>query len=265
MSDSGEKKNQYRVSGLKKGIRLIRLLAESKTPLALSELSKQLGLNNHMLLRLLGTLQEEGWVTVAEQGPKYQLTLIPFCLVSKQVTRNSLVQMVEYPLQQLCEELQESVSFGVLDNNRVLFPLHLDGKRQVVFCGRVGGRYYLHASAPGKMLLAHAPESLLDRLVDEGLKPIVPNTITSREQLVKELEAIRKNGYSMDVEEYSRGLNCFAGPIFDHTGEVVGTINVSVLSTQYTEEELVGNLGKKVLATCREVSAKMGHAGNSVS
>lgn len=254
-----EKKSSYYVSALDKGVRLIEFLAGSPVPLGLSEISRRLEINKHMVLRLLRTFLERGWVAEVEEGPKYQLTLLPFHHLSGPIARNPLVDLATRPARQLCGDAAESVSFGVLDDDRILFLLHFEGRRRVVNSGRLGGRYYLHAAAPGKMLLAHAPESLLDRLVEEGLLALAPNTITSKGRLLEELAEVRQCGYALDDEEYARGLMCFAGPVYDHQGQIVAALNVSVLNVLYTKEKMIEEIGGKVLATCREISARMGH------
>lgn len=252
-------KNSYSVPGLEKGIRLFELLADSQAPLGLSDMSRLLGINKHMLLRLLGTYVEKGWVAEVEAGPKYRLTLLPFHHASKPIAGSNLIQYSALPVKTLSSEASESASLAILDDDRMLFVLHYDGNRQVLFTGHVGGRYPMHCSAAGKMLLAHAPISLIDRLLEEGLKRMVPNTITTRGRLLDELERIRERGYALDMEEYAHGLMCFAGPIYDHESKVVAALNVSVLCAQYSKESLINDIGSKVLETCREISKRMGH------
>jgi DNA-binding IclR family transcriptional regulator len=71
-----------------------------------------------------------------------------------------------------------------------------------------------HARASGKLLLAYAtPEVRQTYLDSRKLTRITPSTITSREALEREFEAIRERGYSEDDEEFALGLCCLAVPL----------------------------------------------------
>jgi DNA-binding IclR family transcriptional regulator len=71
-----------------------------------------------------------------------------------------------------------------------------------------------HARASGKLLLAMAPDSELDRYLDQHpLTKRTPNTKTSRSALIRELAEIRQNWVSREREEYEIGLSCVAVPL----------------------------------------------------
>ena len=64
--------------------------------------------------------------------------------------------------------------------------------------------------------------------------------------------------YAFDLEEYANGLICFAAPIRDHEGRVVGTVGQSVLTLYYTQQQMVEQLGPRVTKAAREISIAMG-------
>jgi DNA-binding IclR family transcriptional regulator len=66
-------------------------------------------------------------------------------------------------------------------------------------------------------------------------------------------------GFAMDLEEYADGCLCFAVPIFDYAGKVVGTVGVSVLTLYYTPERIRRELGPKVIEAGRAISLALGH------
>ena len=51
---------------------------------------------------------------------------------------------------------------------------------------------------------------------------MTPYTITTREGLLQELEAVRQQGYALDNEECELGMRCAAAPVRDYTGQVDG-------------------------------------------
>ena len=248
----------YQVPGFSKGLRLIELLCAARQPLGVSELSQQLGLNKPMVFRLLRTLLAAGWVVQDGEGPKYRMSLVPFHHASKVVQQMDLVRAASGPLEQLWTETGESVGVAVLDRDQLMYVLHHSGTRDVAIAGRVGARYYLHASAPGKVLLAYADEEIRRPLLRGKLPAVTDKTVRDPEQLREELARVRRQGYALDNQEYAAGGLCYAVPIFDHAHQVVAALNVSVLTLHYNLRQLVDDLGPRLQATERVISRSLG-------
>ena len=71
-----------------------------------------------------------------------------------------------------------------------------------------------HARASGKLLLALADTGRVKSyLVRHNLGARTKNTITSSDQLLRQLDAIRGRRYAIDEEEFSEGLCCLAVPV----------------------------------------------------
>ena len=94
-----------------------------------------------------------------------------------------------------------------LDRVEAAFPLRLEL--------RPGTRVPAHCSASGKLFLAwmaaRQRRALLDGLT---LTRYTAHTLTERKALESELDAIRRDGYSVDAEEFVEGLVCVAVPVF---------------------------------------------------
>lgn len=71
-----------------------------------------------------------------------------------------------------------------------------------------------HARASGKLLLALSdPVTRETYLAGNPLVALTARTITSSEGLRRELEAVVRQGYAVDDEEFSEGLCCLAVPV----------------------------------------------------
>lgn len=256
-------KTLYDVPTLRTALRLIDVLGEAREPMGVSELSRAAGTNKNMAFRLLNTLQAEGWVGSESPGPRYSLTLLPFQVCSRPLSRMSVKLAADAPLRQLWAKIGESVYLGVLRDDKVLYLDHLDGVRPVRVAGMVGGSYPLHCSAPGKALFAFGGDELFERLAAAGFERFTDNTITSPEELRKHLAQIRKQGWAVDNEEYSRGIVCLGVPVFDHAGRIAGTIGVSVTTLDYSLERLKVELLGSLVVTAHEISARLGAAAET--
>lgn len=251
--------NSYVIPAVARATRLLRRLCESELPLGVSELSRDLEINKNMVFRLLHTLEAEGWV-IQDPGPKYRVSLMPFAVFSKPAHRLDPKRAATGPLRELWEATGEACYLAVLDGDRCLFVEHLDSTREVRAQGRIGGRYALHCCAPGKALLAHAGNSLQDRVLQSALEANTSATITRPGELRRELTRIQRQGYAVDIEEYSRGMMCLAAPVVGVQGNVVAAVGLTGLTLYYTQAELESVLGPNVLWAARATSKNLGAA-----
>jgi DNA-binding IclR family transcriptional regulator len=85
-----------------------------------------------------------------------------------------------------------------------------------------------HATALGKALLAHAPPSVVQEVVERGLPSYTPHTLTSAWQLHAALAATRRKGLAISRWELREGECAIAVPVFGPHGAVVGALELAV-------------------------------------
>ena len=72
----------------------------------------------------------------------------------------------------------------------------------------------LHTRAMGKAVLAHLEQDDLESLLETiKYNKLTDTTITTRRELLADLEACRTRGYSINNEEYTKGLICIGAPL----------------------------------------------------
>ena len=84
----------------------------------------------------------------------------------------------------------------------------------------------LHATADGKVLLAHAPEAVTDAELGRTLDRLAPPTVTDPATLRSQLAEIRKLGYAVTEGEHQPGVNVVAAPVEDATGTVAAALAI---------------------------------------
>ena len=92
-----------------------------------------------------------------------------------------------------------------------------------------------------------------------GLFRRTPKTITSWEELERELERIRERGYALDDEEASTGGLCVAAPVRDRSGEVVASISASGMISEIDRCK-IDQLAATVISNAEAMSYKLGYA-----
>jgi DNA-binding IclR family transcriptional regulator len=132
------------------------------------------------------------------------------------------------PMQDLAAATGHVVHLVVLDGHRALFVERLAGQDDATVRSRVGRDMPLHASGPGKVLLAHAPITLVDEVIARGLPRLAPGTITDPTALREALDTARRTGHCLSREEMTEGLASVAAPVVDAAGRVAAALAVVV-------------------------------------
>jgi DNA-binding IclR family transcriptional regulator len=133
-------------------------------------------------------------------------------------------------LQDLFEVTREVVHLVVLDEGQALYIERLMSRPEVQVQSRVARRLPLHAVGPGKVLLAHAPPELVEKIIADGLPKQAARTIIDPDVLRRTLAGIRATGYCVSRDEMTDGASSVAAPVWGADGEVIAAISVVVPS-----------------------------------
>jgi len=118
------------------------------------------------------------------------------------------------------------VHLAVLDGRDALYLEKLSGHHAVRVISRVGGRLPLHSTGVGLVLLAYAPNDVIDAYLSDTLHKYLPETVTSPDELRRRLAGIRAQGVAVMSEEMTAGSSSLAAPIRDRTGRVVAAVSI---------------------------------------
>lgn len=121
---------------------------------------------------------------------------------------------------------RQHVQLAVLDGTDALVVERISTPHAVPVVSQVGGRLPLHASAVGKVLLAHADQDLFTEVVEHGLTRFTPQTITDPTALRATMAEYRRTGVAVVREEMSPGAYSVATRITDTRDHVVAALSV---------------------------------------
>ncbi|MSP98229.1 MAG: IclR family transcriptional regulator [Betaproteobacteria bacterium] len=125
-------------------------------------------------------------------------------------------------LEALRDQCGETVTVGKRQGDVLQYIYALDTPRAIRYSARLGDFRPLHSTASGKALLSVMGKEELGRWFDENLlKAITPKTITSRQKLLKNIEAGRSRGYFLAFGEHAEDLDVVSVPIMLHNDVVV--------------------------------------------
>ncbi len=242
--------DRYQVQSVARALEILELVASAgENGLSLTEISHGVGMAKSSTIAAARTLAKFGFLQIDDPGPRYRLGLALLRYGDLVAQQTSLGKSALPLLHHLTESTGLTARLATNDNGYPVFVERVDGRGSVRFHTPLGQRELPHATAAGKVILAHLGGGGAQRVIDEsGLPRHTANTITERADLLHELDMVRLVGFGVDNEEESEGIICVGAPVFDHAGAVVGAISLTGLKVDIPEGD-VGRLGNLVRET----------------
>src|SRR3954451_17202064 len=226
-SQAGPKLNQ----SVRKAVTLLRATAASGEGASVSAPAPAAGRPRATALRLIQTMDEEGFLL---RVPETDRVLLGPELVrlARQVDMGTLLREIAHSrLSELSEAVRETVTLSVVAPDGGLDVVdQVAGPQHLVPRSWLGRRFPLHASSSGKLLLSTYDAQRLERFLGDPLPALTPHTITTKRALRRELGEIRAQGHATTVDELEEGLAGVSVGILGESGALLGAINVSGLS-----------------------------------
>lgn len=238
-------------------MKLLEVLAQNVQPVALKSLARASGLHPSTTHRILSALVAGGMAERADAGS--------YCLGIRLLELGNLVKarinVREHALpfmRELHAATGEAVNLSVRRDDEIVYVERTSGGKSLMrVVNIVGARAPLHITAVGKLfMLEDGPEGLKRYAQRTHLPPFTRNTLTNTGALEKELERIRRNGYSVDNEEAELGVRCIGAGVRDDAGTLVAGLSVSAPA-----ERMKQAWSSLVRETAEKISRAIGYRG----
>lgn len=259
-------KSRYNIEALARGLDILSLFSAEHPALSLSQIVLRLHLNKSTVYRVLSTLEAMHFL---EQDPStrlYRPGLKVLQLGFSAINSLEIRQVVHPQLEQLSQELGETVSLAVLSGFKTIYVDRIRNQMIVGVILGIGSSLPAHCTSLGKVLLADLPITELDHLLEMNeLAGFTPQTIVTPLALRSELKLVRQNGYAIDDEELASGLRAASAPIWDISRRVVAAVNVTGTVHRMSHERLNNEIIPALLTTTHKISAALGYLPESYS
>lgn len=225
----------------------------------LEQVARVADLSEATALRYLMSLSKHDFVERDPRTGTFRLGLRLFRLGALAINGRDIVGIARPAMEDLLHRFEESVNLGARQASSIVLISVLDSPNPVRKGSRVGETDVWHATSLGKAMLGAMPEQQVsDLLVSSPLDGFTPNTITSIDQLEREIQSVRARGYSIDDEESVEGLRCVGAAIRDHDGLANYALSVSGPKSRMTYSR-IQEIGEALVRYCAHLSTRMGH------
>lgn len=216
------------VQSLGRAFAILEEVARHREGIGLADLSKLVGLHNSTTFHLAKTLVSLGYVRQEPDSKRYRIGGPLFALAASALDEIEMVNLAKPVLEELSYETGESSHFSVRMGDAVVVIAKTGGPGAFQLADRVGVVRPAHCTALGKVMLASLNEDQLQGYLERAdLKPSTAKSITEKPALLRDIAEVRRTGVASDEGEFDLEVRCFAVPVRDFTGRVVGAIGAS--------------------------------------
>jgi len=238
-----------------RGFAVLEAFTPAWPTLTLSEIARRAALPLTTTHRLVGELCASGALERDGDGT-YRIGLRLWELASLAPRGVPLREAALPFLEDLYEVTHENVQLGVREGHEVLYIERIAGRQAVGVLTRVGGRFPLHASGIGLVLLAHAPESVQREVLAAPLQRFTDHTITDPERLRRTLAQVRRDGVAISDRQVTVDALSVSAPIVDAGGAVLAALSIVSKADATDPARLVPAVRAAALGTSRALRAR---------
>ncbi|MDQ0219422.1 IclR family transcriptional regulator [Peribacillus cavernae] len=250
--------NSTTVKSAQRVLSTLEILAQNPIGLNFTDLLGELEIPKSSLHQLLNTLVETRMIQFESESKKYILGVRIWEIAMEYTNRLSISQVAQPFIEHLRDTYDETVQMAILDGTDVVYVAKMKSKRPVQLASQVGSRLPAYVTGIGKALLACVSSPQIEKMYpNTNLPSFTDNTITTREELIRVLQATKKRGYARDLGEYSPEIRCVAVPILSFGNVPVAAISFSVLEEQASDEK-EAILTRGLLECAESLSLRLG-------
>lgn len=249
----------YSVPPVERAIKLLRYIGDGNTCRNLSTAARDLAINRTTLIRLIHTLLEQRLIEEVAEGAGYRLGVGLVTLGAQAIAGRDLVRTCQPVLQRLCDETAMSAHIGILDGTDIVYLSRVAPNSHLVSNIHAGARLRAHASSIGRAILAEMDAKRITTLLRGAtLEAVTPKTPTTIDAVIAQAANDKEKGYAWSVGNFEAGIGSCGAAVFDHSGSVVGALNVSGPDNRFSDPDDSTTIRGAVCKAAQDASTLLG-------
>lgn len=247
------------IRAVERAIQILNCFSFERPNQSIEEIMKKTKLAKATAYRLLWTLERNGLIHYDPRENTYRLGYKSLEYGGIVLEHLDIHREAVHYLQELQEQTGHSAVLAVPQDETIQYLMRFDSDEGFEPRNFIGRRRILHNGAFGIVLLAYMDKEFVQELLSRHpLEALTPDTLVDQERFIQRLEAIRQDGYFVDVGETFSGYTAITVPVFDGKDRAIAAIGVSGSSFK-----MEGEARERLIALTKEaalqISLRMGY------
>lgn len=224
-------------------------------PMSIAEIAALVGCDKSAAQRVIHTLCALGYLDRCSRGvvPGKKLLYRAF----DYLRMSPIVERATPLLLELRKSTGERVDLSLPDHDDLVYVVRLQSKRETFSATLVGRRIPIFCSSGGRAILACRSDGEVRAHLERcDKRPLTPRTITDTDTILGRIDAARRDGYALALEESSMGEIVLAAAVLDFDNRPVAAIHVSGSLSEWEEADFRKRIAPLAMEAARALSGK---------
>ncbi|XDZ50878.1 IclR family transcriptional regulator C-terminal domain-containing protein [Neisseriaceae bacterium CLB008] len=245
------------MASLARGLLVISAFSKQRRRQTIADLARHTTLPRATVRRCLYTLKALGYVD--NHDNLYHLKPKVLTLGYAYLSSTDLAVTAQPFLEQVSNDVNESCSLAVFENDTILYVGRSPTKRVMSVVLTVGSRLPAYCSSMGRVILADQTPTQRQAYYERiKLLPLTERTVYKPETLEPIMLQVAIDGYALVNQELELGLCSLAVPVRNAVGDVVAAINISTHVSRFSEAAMLAEILPVLRSAAEELSSQLG-------
>lgn len=244
------------IGAIEHAIDVLRCLSEANFAVGVNDIARRIGLHKSSVSRIAKTLENARLIQRDSATGRLSLGIGLVTLAAPALASFEVRDVVRPLLLELAAQTGETVSFSVWDGHEAVSIEQAPGSNSVRAFSRPGRRNPGHATAAGKVLLAHMGDAAIEKYCSKPLHRFTDRTITDPRALKAELARCRTQLCAINTGEFECDVGAVSAIAFDRQSRVFGAVTVTAPLYRFAQARRA-ELAKAVVRCAAELSGKL--------
>jgi DNA-binding IclR family transcriptional regulator len=248
---------QYPVQAVDNALQVLLLLRD-RPVVRLSEVAVELGVARSTAHRLLATLLHRGFVAQDRESRAYRAGGVLVEIAVGALGALDLRALAAPHMHRLRQDVSETVHLMALEGRTVRFIDGVEGPRVLRVGSRIGVRVPAYSTSGGKALLACLDPRAVEAMYPPRLRQLTDDTITTRSELLADLERVRARGYATNVGESEARVAAVGAAVRGPTGHPLVAV-VAAAPAERLSGDALADVGARVARAADDIADDVLH------
>lgn len=228
----------HQLKSLAKVVDILDCFSGTTRELSVTEIARRCAMPKSTAHRIVDSMRHCGLLEQDATRERYRLGIKLFEYGSVVLSNMDLHRVAGPFIEALTKRAGESAHLCVFNGSHMLLvqrSLRPNSSNNTTITMEESACY---SSSVGKATLAFQSDAVIQRIIEAGLVPLTPNTITDAKALREQLSEVRERGYAIDDREHEPDVRCVGAPIRNSSGRVFAAISLTGPARRMTLDRL---------------------------